>query len=239
MKLTPVVIAALAAGILAGCGAPDGKTMAGSGVSAAEGSGLNPIENYKQAKLKDALKGLTYDGAVRVDQTVASTIIDGPSSEGSMRAVKEAQRFFEGNDYVAAIKGFTKAVLLDVNNVKAYEGLAKSLITKGETAKAELAFKRAVELDPKDANLHHELALIAFGRNDLNTAADLWRKALEIDGSMTVAHERLAVLEFYRDNFEKSWQHVKRCEALGGEVPAQLKSMLAEKMAEPGNPPQN
>lgn len=238
MKLTPVVIAALAAGILAGCGAPDGKTMAGSGVSAAEGSGLNPIENYKQARLKDALKGLTYDGAVRVDQSVASTIVKTPSKEGSDAAVKEARELLDGNDYVAAIKGFTKAVLLDVDNADAYEGLAKSLITKGETAKAELAFKKAVELDSDNAGLYHELALIAFGKNDLNAAADLWNRAIELDRSLTVAHERMAVLEFYRDNFEKSWNHVKQCEALGGEVPVQLKSMLGEKMAEPGNPPQ-
>jgi len=239
MKLTPVVIAALAAGVLAGCGAPDGKTMAGNGVSTAEGTGLNPIENYKQARLKDALRGLTYDGAIRVDEAAASTIVKSPSKEGSTKAVADAQLLLEGNDYVTAIKGFTKAVLLDVDNAKAYEGLGHALITKGESAKAELAFKKAIELDANNAQTLHELALLAFGRNDLGNAADLWKKALQVDSSMTIAHERLAVVEFYRENFAQAWNHVKRCEALGGDIPPQLKSMLAEKMAEPGNPPQN
>lgn len=238
MNKSLMVVAACSAIVLAGCGAPDGKTMGSSRVEASGGSGLNPIQNYKQERLRNALKGLTYDGAIRVDAKAAAEIISTPSKEGSVEAVREAQKLLEGNDYVAAIGGFTKAVLLDVENAKAYEGLAKALITKGETAKAELALKKAIELAPKEASLYHELAMLLNGRNDMVGATQLWSKALDLDPNMAVAHERLAVIEFYREAYDKAWQHVKRCEALGGEVPRQLRQMLADKMAEPGVPPQ-
>ena len=78
------------------------------------------------------------------------------------------------------ISQFRRAIELDSNLAKAYQGLGQAMKTKGDLAQALILSRRAVELGPSDPDnlLWHAIALFEVG--DLSEATKVVEKALEL-----------------------------------------------------------
>lgn len=211
---------------LGGC-APDSKVA-----PAGPAGGASPIENYKQARLREAMKGLNYStGLVRVDPDQVAK--RGTEAQASAERSRAESQLTEVNDSIEAIRAWTKAVILNPDNAAGYVGLGRALITKGRIDEAQAAYKTSLGIDPKNADTHMRLGNLYEMQNRMDDAMASWKESLKLNPRNAEAHSRLAVQSYFHNQFIEAWGHVQSAERLGGEVPAQLRAMLAEKMPEP------
>ena len=215
--IAPLVVGAL----LAGCSSDLSTLEAGSG-----GGSASPVENYKEQRMRDAMRGLSYDrGMVSLTAEAGQIAQRGTLEEGA-RLAAEAAKVFETNDFPAAIAAYTKAVIVAPQRAETYLGLGRALLPKGRTVEAEAAFRTALGLNPKSLETKIEIARLVDSRGESEATIAAWKNVLSQDPKVAEAHSRLAVATYYKGDAAGAWRHISACERLGGSVPAQFKDLV-------------
>jgi len=98
-------------------------------------SGLKP-PNFKERRMADAMRGLTYDsGFVRVDPAAAAEYMNRGDRDAAEAFYRTGlTQLFEENDRVAAISAFTKAIIILPEDPRYFTGLGQALLYKGKTS---------------------------------------------------------------------------------------------------------
>lgn len=223
--------------VMAGC-------LSGTAVreTAASDPGLNPIENYKQARFREAIRGLDYSsGRVRINPREAREVVPPDSPLNFDTQMEEAAALLLGNAYVESIAAYTKAVILNPNSPEAYVGLAKSLRTKGELGMGLAALRTSLDLRPNYVEARYLLGEFLWQNNQTGAA----KRALEAVTSMPASTDEerkyqgeawrmLASAYWYDGNPRKALDAANKAIENGVEVPPQLLDLINEAIAKGG-----
>jgi tetratricopeptide (TPR) repeat protein len=201
-------------------------------VGASEGTA--PPSEYREALLRQAMRGLRYEsGRVEIDEPVAAAIAQRGTREQALVEYERGKALLRRNMRIQAIEAHTRAVLIAPDEAVLYEGLGAALLAKDKTAEAIAAYRTALDLDPRYSAAHFGLADALQRQRNFNDAAAAYREVIQLDPNHAPAHTRLAVLLYYLDDDAGAWAHVHRVEALGSSVPAQFRELLAQRTPEP------
>lgn len=204
--------------------------------------GLNPIENYKQARFREAIRGLDYSsGRVRVNPREAREVVPPGSPLRFDAQMQEANSLLEGNAYVESIAAFTKAVILNPESPDAYVGLAKSLRTKGELKMGLAALRTSLDLRPDHFETRFLFAEFlwqnnetAESKNTLEALVLLPAKTDEDRRYQGEAWRMLASAYWYDGNPRKALDAANKAIENGVDVPPQLLDLIHEALAKGG-----
>lgn len=219
--------------------APEDGAAVETGTADTAGSGeLSPPsagQNFKQKRMADAMRGLTYDtGRVVVDTEATGQLPDAEVFASAGDAYQRGLYFlFEKNDRVAAIGALTRAVIMAPDDPDHLAGLGQALLRKGKGDEALAAFNTALDLDSDHFEARKQMAWALQMSGDYQAAKQAWLQVLDLDPDHGEAHGRLAVLEYYLEDYQSAWAGVSRAEALGYELPAHFLPLLREKMPQP------
>lgn len=228
---------ALLAAVIVGCAPSEATT------SAAEGErGLNPIENYKQARFREAIRGLDYSsGRVRVNPPEAAEVVPPGSPLRFEAQMEEADALLAGNAYVESIAAFTKAVILNPESPDAYVGLAKSLRTKGELVMGLAALRTSLDMRPDHFETRFLFAEFlwqnnetAESKNTLEALVLLPAKTDEDRRYQGEAWRMLASAYWYDGKPRKALDAANKAIENGVDVPPQLLDLIHEALAKGG-----
>lgn len=216
------------------CQTTSGPKPGASITQPSQTTGLNPIQQYKQQRLADAMRGLDYaTGRVVVDEENADEIAQPGTVEEALVEAQRGDELLLTNHFEESISAFTRAVIIAPESAEMYKGLAGALIFKGRTEEAEAALRTAIDLDADYIDARFNLAHVLQLEGRLEEAIDAWYEVLAADADHAHAHYRLALAQYYANHYEDSWTHVHRAEDLGLNMPPQFRPLLEGKMSEP------
>lgn len=202
--------------------------------SAGGTGGASPIENYKQARLIEAMRGLKYDtGVVELDPEYAPAIAGEVEGQSYDALITAAYELLNGGLGVEAIGAFTRTVIHSPDQVAGYEGLAEALITKGRVKESRAALRTALALDDLSVSLRFKYAQNLERMGDLPGQIAAYQRVLEVAPNHTEALSRLAIAHYFAEDFAGAWKYTHDCEAAGGAVPPQFRELLASRLSEP------
>lgn len=229
MRLLHFAAFVVASSILAGC------QSCGEQIAAATAS-ASPIENYKDQRMRDAMRGLDYStGRVTLSLDSAQVARCGTREEAT-RLAAEAAADYETNDLPAAIAAYTKAVIVDPTRAETYVGLSQALLPKGRGQEAEAALRTAIALDSRFVDARVALARVIDMRGESAPTISAWNEVLTLDSKHSEAHGRIAIAHYYGGNRAAALRHLRECEDLGGSVPSQFKDMLLTELRSEDRP---
>lgn len=208
--------------VLGGCGTASipTETQSGGGVAA------NPIENYKDQRMREAMRGLTYaDGRVTLSSEAGQISGRGTHAKAAEQAALGRQ-VLETNDFPAAIAALTKAVIIAPERAESYLDLSRALLAKGRDREAEAAIRTAIELAPGNIDGHVALARLIDRSGKSAEAIAAWKDVLVLDETYAEAHGRISIASYYLGDKGAARLHIRECERLGGQVPTQFKDLL-------------
>lgn len=240
-RLAVAPVAALLA-CLAGCQGSSGVDRAEQALAPPSRPGVErvaddggPVE-FKKRVMWQALRGLdfTADG-VSVDAQLRDEIAAGRGVDAAAGLHREADALLVINAREPALGLWRDAIVIDPSVAAYYDGLGRGLIARRRDAQARSAFATAVRLEPADAGYRLRLAQSIDRLGDVPGAMEAYRHALALDAGLGRAHARLAVLSYYAGDDAGAWTHVRRAEALGDAVPAQMRRMLSARTPAPAN----
>ena len=190
------------------------------------GGGASPVVSYKGKRMREAMRGLSYETG-RVTLTAeAGQIAKTGTAQDAARIAAEADRVFQTNDWPAAIALYTKAVIVAPDRAATYLGLAQALRPKGRDAEAEAAVRTAIDLDPKNLEARLSLARVVDSRGESDPTIAAWKAVLALDSRQAEAHGRIAIATYYKGDARGALRAIEECERLGGQVPPQFKDMV-------------
>ncbi len=221
MRLIQWILVLAASAVVVGCtgGGFTSSNPAGAG-------GASPVENYKEARMREALRGLDYSsGLVTLSPEAREIAAEGTLADGA-RLAAEADAVMQTNDFPAAIAAYTKAVIVAPNRAATYLSLAQALQPKGRSTEAEAAIRTAIRLEPKSLDANLALARLIDTRGDSAATVSAWQAVLALDSKVAEAHGRIAIATYYQGDTAGAAKHIDACEKLGGNVPSQFKDMV-------------
>ena len=188
------------------------------------------IEDYRKQKFEAAIKGLRFEGGmVSGDLSVSKGVPTGRTPADAAAFVVVGRGLIDENDYSGAVGQFRSAILTDATNVDAYIGLGDALICKKQDEKALMAYRTAMALDGTDASTHLKYAETTNRVGDLSGWAAELERLIARHPDHGEAHARLAVARYYLGDLDGAERELAQAERLGGDVPSQLKGLIAEK----------
>lgn len=200
-----------------------------------EASPVNPIEQYKQKVVREAMEGLRYDtGRVEIDKRHPRNL-EGVGNFDAARAAYERGQYDlnNHNNFLGAIRNFSDAVIIAPNEPNLYIALGEALSYKGQTKPAEAAFRTAIDFDPNLIDARQDLANLLYSSGRSNEAIEEWNTILTLDPNNAEAHGRLALAYYYQNDYAKSNNHLRRADQLGYDgIPAQFRPLLASRSGE-------
>lgn len=195
---------------------------------------MNPIDNYKHERMRNAMRGLRYEsGRAEIDAAEAAKVVTGRDAAAAAESNALGTELFETSMYVEAIEAQTRAVLQDPDVASYYSDLGLALTRKGKMDEAIAAYQSALDRDPESEATLARLAMGYELANRSAAAVEAWEQVVARVPTDTYAHMRLAVLNYYAGDYALAWEHVHAAEAAGGSVPPQFRPLLAQQMAEP------
>jgi Flp pilus assembly protein TadD len=99
----------------------------------------------------------------------------------------------ERNKHIFAIEEFKKALLVEPDYLKAYNGLGISYDSIGEHALAIESYSKAIRLNPNLDYLHNNLGYSYLLQGDFDSAINAFREALVFNGENSRYHNNLAL----------------------------------------------
>jgi len=196
----------------------------------ADASPTNPIQQYKQKVLREAMQGLRYDtGRVRIDSEHPRNL----EGVGTLEAARAKYRQGEFdlayyNNFLGAIRKFSDAVIIKPDEPTFYLGLGKALEYKGRPEQAEAAYRTALDLNPELVEAHALLAANLYAAGKYQNAIDEWNLVVSLDPNNGEAHGRLALAYYYQNNYALSQEHLEQADRLGYDgIPPQFRPLLA------------
>lgn len=217
---------------IAGCerNQPASNASPDKTVASAPAGGLNPIENYKQQRMADAMRGLRYEtGVVTLDSQEAPQVaaeLSGQTFESLLAAGREQMG---GGLHVEAIGSFTRAVILDSAREEGLEALGDALITKGRITESQAAYASARAIDDTSVSLRLKVAENFQRQGELDAQIAALNAVLDLDAAHAETHARLAIAYYYKNDVESARAYLEDAERLGAAVPPQFKALLAQK----------
>lgn len=208
--------------VLGGCG----TASIPSETQSVGGAAANPIENYKDQRMREAMRGLTYaDGRVTLSSEAGQISGRGTLAEAAEQAVLGRQ-ILDTNDFPAAIAALTKAVIIAPQRAESYLDLSQALLAKGRDQEAEAAIRTSIDLAPSNIDAHVALARLVDRSGKSAEAIAAWKDVLVLDETFAEAHGRISIASYYQGDKVAARLHLRECERLGGQVPSQFKDLL-------------
>ena len=168
------------------------------------------------------------------------------SPEAAERSMVElGTRYFQGGNYVMAMRKFNQAWLLDPNSPDAYWGFAIIYDDQGKSCEAKRMIDRALQL-----NLTRPVALADAGRiytycavsnESLNEtdrrlyfeqSEELYSRAVSMAPTNQYLFGSWAIAHYWQGDYADAWKMLKKQRALGGTPGEDFLSLLRAKMAE-------
>jgi len=196
----------------------------------AEASPANPIEQYKQKIVREAMEGLRYDsGRVEIDLQHPRNLENIGNLHAARAAYDQGQFDLDNhNNILGAIRNFTDAVIIAPNEPTLYIALGEALSYKGRNKPAEAAFRTALDLNPNMIDAMQDLANLLNSVGRENEAIAEWNAVLKLDPNNAEAHGRLALAYYYQNDYAQSQNHLRRADQLGYDgIPPQFRPLLA------------
>jgi len=204
------------------------------GVNASAEGASPPIEDYRNARYRHAIRGLTYEsGFVELGTDAQEVLAEGHRGEDFDALLERGADRLEHNMVIEALETYTLAVLVDSAAASAYEGLGRAFVAKGKTENAIASFRTALRLDPSLTEARYRLGAAYWMQGGFQEAVEMWREVVDLDSNHVMTHERLAIALYYLGDYQGSWGHVHAAEALGHVVPPQFRPLLETQMPEP------
>src|SRR5262249_18904646 len=116
-----------------------------------------------------------------------SRLIDGKTGELAVFYYKRGDFWSDKDEVDKALADYNKAIEIDPNYAKAYDGRAGVLADKGETERALADYNKAIELDPKDPQFWHNRGLLYKSEEDFEKALADFDQAIKLDPAYTAA----------------------------------------------------
>lgn len=196
-----------------------------------ESASANPVENYKDQRMREAMRGLDYSSGRVVLTREAAQIAQRGTTAQAVKLAQEADRLFDKNDFPVTIAAYTKAVIVDPTRAETYLGLSQALLGKGKEAEAQAAIRTALDLDPQNLAAYVLLARVIDRKGESNPTIAAWNDVLAINPKHGEAHARIAIATYYLGDTVGALSHIQTAERNGGEVPAHFKSMVVAEVA--------
>lgn len=165
----------------------------------------SPIEDYRNARYLDAIRGLTFDnGFVGLAADWQQVLAERASGEDLQTILERGADRFNKNMVIEALEAYTVAVLVDPAAPAAFEGLGFALVAKGKSNEGIAAFRTALRLDPNLINARYALASAHWMKGDLQEAVENWRQLLLMVPDHVNTHERLGIALYYLGDYQES-----------------------------------
>jgi tetratricopeptide (TPR) repeat protein len=120
----------------------------------------------------------------------------------------EGVRFFEVEDYAAAIQRYQEALMHDDANVDIHYNLGKAYTRTRDTLNALKHFERGISLNPMDVSCYYELAVLQDEKGMIPEATANYRKVLELDPANANATFGLGTLYGVQGHLEESIRYL-------------------------------
>jgi tetratricopeptide (TPR) repeat protein len=118
--------------------------------------------------------------ARRYRQMLAARLNEGSNKSSAATFIKQADDFYEKNNYQQALDVFNKALEADPNSAAAYAGRCLSKRGLNDNAGASADCDRALQLDPNNADAYRGRSMIKRGANDYQGALAEATRAVEL-----------------------------------------------------------
>jgi len=93
---------------------------------------------------------------------------------------KEGIRYFDAQQYEAAIESLSRAVLLQPNYATAYYNLGSAYFRLKNFEKAADAFQKAVKLDPNYAEAYNNLGAVYLEQGEVEKAVNVFNESIRL-----------------------------------------------------------
>ena len=93
---------------------------------------------------------------------------------------ESGEQYFSAGDYVTAKRRFLRAVKVDPENGKLYNGLGSVLVQEGKLKESTELFRRAIVLDPDYPGTYLNLGLVLTNLNEMVKAKECFQIAAEL-----------------------------------------------------------
>ncbi|MEW5884406.1 MAG: tetratricopeptide repeat protein [Armatimonadota bacterium] len=204
--------------------------------------GLNPIENYKQARFREAIRGLDYSsGRVTINEREAREVVPPGSPLEFDTQMEDAEALLLDNAYVESIAAFTKAVILSPESADAYVGLARSLRTKGELEMGLAALRTSLDLRPDHVGTRYLYAEFLWQNNETQESKTALEELTTLPAFTDEdrayqgeAWRMLASAYWYDGNPRRALDAANKAVEYGVDVPPQLLDLINEALAQGG-----
>lgn len=221
IQITSLMAAAV---VMVGCANEVATPSVGTGPG-------NPVENYKDQRMREAMRGLDYrSGRVVLSREADQVARRGTPTEG-LRLAKDADNLFSSNDFPVVIAAYTKAIIVDPTRAETYLGLSQALLAKGRDAEAMAAIRTAIDLQPSSVLAHVRLAQVIERKGESESTIEAWNQVLALDAKHGEAYARIAIATYYQGDAVGSLRFIETAEKNGGEVPSHFKSMVVAEVA--------
>jgi len=138
--------------------------------------------------------------------TLQSITIAAASEELSEKGFEEYNQF----NYVTAISYFDRAIVLDTNNYKAYNGKGIALCFKGQYSNGMPLIQKALDMKPDYANGYFNMAMAYKLQKDYDNSLAFFNKALAIDPNDTWSYYGIATIYADRGDINTSLEYLKK-----------------------------
>jgi Flp pilus assembly protein TadD len=210
---------------------PDPGTSAAVAAPQSEGQADPPEisgNSYRAQLYAEAIRGLKYENeTVTIDLAVADSIAQRGTREAAQAALNEGRTALDLNDQHAALRAFTRAVIIDPTLAEAYKLLGVAHSQRGKEPAALASFRKAVELTPDDVAARMKLAWSLGRLSRWAEEIDAWRDVVAIDPAQGEAHGRLAIALYMNEDLPGALDEIRAAQALGYEFPAQFLAQVA------------
>lgn len=140
--------------------------------------------------------------------------------------IKEAEKFFEEENYEKAENSYITAISLENRCVPAYRGLGDTYLMKKDIEEARQTYLFLTRLEPDDDTVWVKLAEIAETQGDLEEAIDYYQKAVLINEALSPRFYHLAELLIRVDQPDVAMESIRQAVELEPQNPKYLDLLI-------------
>lgn len=123
--------------------------------------------------------------------------------------------FYEKKMYDEAIKEFTQAIEKKSDFARAYYQRGLAYQSLGKLEKAVTDYTVAISLGLSEAEIYYNRGIAYYYNDYPDKAIEDWSRAIDIDPDQSQIYQKRAHAYLLKNQYHKSWEDVKKLEALG------------------------
>jgi tetratricopeptide (TPR) repeat protein len=127
-----------------------------------------------------------------------------------------------------ALLDYNKAIEIDPNCALAYYNRGLTYQNKGNLDQAILDYNKAIEIDPNYADVYYNRGVFYQDKDNIDQALLDYNRAIEINSNYVLAYNNRSVIYFKKQEYNKSWEDVRKMQILGREVQPEFIKQLKE-----------